>query len=284
MSAMTKPMHRAWQTVAVAPAQKIGGAIHDAATAQPMEARELLQHMLATYRTLRFVMFSIAFSFPLVLVGYGWWLGVPIQHSLSAYFYAGHDKFAALRTIFVGVLCALGAALIAYRGVSPRENWALNFAGVFAVCVALFPMLWPEPPDKPTVGSGWHVLLAQSLFASLFYVALFRKEDTIEQIKDESVRKRYKAAYIMTGWVMVLSPVSAWGITLLAGRASHLVIALEWAGIWAFAGFWLVKSFEMRGSNFEHEVASQRMKLDSAGKAVALPKPTLSESKLTPPV
>jgi hypothetical protein len=286
MSAMMKPMHRAWQAVA-APAEKIGAAaqkLDDAATAKPMEAKQLLQHMLATYRTLRFVMFWIAFLLPVVLVGYGLWLGVPIQHSFSAYFYADHEKFAALRTVFVGVLCALGVALIAYRGASPREDWALNFAGAFAIGVALFPMVWPEPPAKATMGSGWHVGCAQSLFALLFYVAIFRKDDTIEQIADENVRKIYKAGYIITAWFMVLSPASAWAITQLVGRATHLVIALEWAGIWAFAFFWLVKSLEMRESKFEEEVASQRMKLNSDGKAVALSEPAVSEPEPTPPV
>lgn len=53
--------------------------------------------------------------------------------SLSSYYYT------PARAIFVGSLCAIGAALIIYRGNTDTENVLLDFAGFLAFIVAFVP-------------------------------------------------------------------------------------------------------------------------------------------------
>jgi len=53
--------------------------------------------------------------------------------SLSSYYYT------PARAVFVGSLCAIGAALIVYRGNTDTENVLLDFAGFLAFIVAFVP-------------------------------------------------------------------------------------------------------------------------------------------------
>jgi hypothetical protein len=61
------------------------------------------------------------------------WLADDWPTSISAY-YGG-----PVRDVFVGVLIAVGACLVAYRGATPLEDFALNAAGFYALFVALVP-------------------------------------------------------------------------------------------------------------------------------------------------
>lgn len=56
-----------------------------------------------------------------------------LQQSISAYYYT------ATRPVLVGVLCAIGACLIIYRGSTNVENVLLDFSGFLAVVVAFVP-------------------------------------------------------------------------------------------------------------------------------------------------
>lgn len=60
--------------------------------------------------------------------GEEWW-----QASISAYFYS------PVQSIFVGALVAIGTCLIAIKGRRGAEEVLLNFAGMFAILVALVP-------------------------------------------------------------------------------------------------------------------------------------------------
>jgi len=60
--------------------------------------------------------------------GEEWW-----HASISAYFYS------PVQSIFVGTLIAIGTCLIALKGRHGAEEVLLNFAGMFAVAVALVP-------------------------------------------------------------------------------------------------------------------------------------------------
>jgi hypothetical protein len=66
---------------------------------------------------------------------------VPVSNklpdSLSGYYYSH------MRDAFVGGMWAAGVFLIFYRGSDRLERWATNFAGLFAVGIALFPTTPP---------------------------------------------------------------------------------------------------------------------------------------------
>lgn len=59
--------------------------------------------------------------------------GMCWQTSISAYY------FTSVRPVFVGVLCAIGAGMIVYRGNNDYENTALDCSGFLAFIVAFVP-------------------------------------------------------------------------------------------------------------------------------------------------
>jgi hypothetical protein len=63
------------------------------------------------------------------------------ETSISAYY------FTSAHSIFIAVLCALGALLIIYRGSSDTEDALLTLAGTLAFIVAMVPTR--RPPDEP---------------------------------------------------------------------------------------------------------------------------------------
>ena len=86
----------------------------------------------ATYRYLRLMMVTLP---ALLLVSTSlafFWLGT-IETSISAYY------LGPIRDVFVGVMLAIAACLVAYRGSTPLEDFSLDVAGFFAIFIALVP-------------------------------------------------------------------------------------------------------------------------------------------------
>ena len=78
-----------------------------------MKSKNLADHMIATYITIRIGMAVLGIALPFVL-----WIGghlrsdLPLQQSMSAYYHAGGG---AMRDEFVGLLFALRVLLYLYR-------------------------------------------------------------------------------------------------------------------------------------------------------------------------
>ncbi len=75
------------------------------------------------------------------------------QHSISAYY------FTPVRTIFVGALMAIGAALIVISGRTLAEDVLLSIAGFLAPVVAIIPttdvgQCWSSPPPAQPIVDG----------------------------------------------------------------------------------------------------------------------------------
>jgi hypothetical protein len=245
---------------------------------KPMAPEQLTTHMLKTYRSLRMCLLLFAIFLPIVLVLAGVELGrVGVQHSLSAYYWAGYDDPSEERAIFVGALFAVGVCLIAYRGFSNEENWALNIAGVLAWGVALFPTNCPQGIEclHSCTGLGYgliHGTCAVSFFILLAYVALFRSKDTLGvdaglgQVLTAKDRRWYARQYNIAAAAMIVLPVTAVIITYWLGQHSFVVIAVECAAVWAFAYYWGIKSLEMKKSEVEKRAAQQNVFADSVGR------------------
>lgn len=96
---------------------------------------------LRTYRYLRIGMIAavvlLATSVVLERVDQGCW-----QTSISAYFYT------PAKSVVVGVLVAIGFAMIIIKGRNAFEDTALNFAGMFAPIVALAPTSPPKDAER----------------------------------------------------------------------------------------------------------------------------------------
>jgi hypothetical protein len=215
----------------------------------------LLRHVFDTYNTLRLGMTVIAFAFPLLLLGAGWWHGLPLQGSMSAYYWASIEGDPPVRVWFVGGLFAIGSFLFLYKGYTFWENWALNGAALLVTLVALVPMSWKCGSELGHCPSrNPHSWFAIAFFACIVYVALFESGRTLPELQDQAGQQRYENSYRLTSAVLVLSPVAAIIAHLLTQRYQALTYFLELFGIWAFALFWLIKSLELRASQAERQV------------------------------
>lgn len=245
------------------------------------EPVDLSNHMLATYQTLRVVLFIIALIFPWVL-----WIGgyisrdrLELQGSMSAYYHAnaasdrefaeresaereqrGRQKVqldsgrGVMRNWFVGVLFAISALLVVYKGYRPAEDVALNLAGVFAALVALLPMGWDEP------GLPFHGIFAVCFFVCIAYVCIFCASATLPLVK-EGRRIYYRRLYKWLGYAMVASPVSASILSRVLGFRSSYLFFAETCAVYAFAMYWVVKTVEIRETNADRRAASGELQL-----------------------
>lgn len=86
----------------------------------------------ATYRHLRLIVVALP---ALLLIGSMliYFTTGEIEGSISAYY------LGPIRDIFVGAMVGTAVALVAFRGSSPLEDYALNLAGFYAVFVAFIP-------------------------------------------------------------------------------------------------------------------------------------------------
>jgi hypothetical protein len=213
---------------------------------------ELQEYISRTYFQLRTGLCILAFLFPILLFGVGLFNDIPLQGSMSAYYYAFAPQDSPLRifpgrVVFVGILFALGFFLILYKGFSKTENWALNVAGACALLVALFPM---ETPKYCTnCGSDpysfLHGIAAVVLFLCIAFVAWACSEETLVQLPGPS-RDWFRARYTLLALAMTIAPLAAFVMTFLLGIFDKWTFFVEWFGIAMFSIYWGLKSYELR--------------------------------------
>jgi hypothetical protein len=176
-------------------------------------------------------------------------LDVELQDSLSDYYNAD----PLLRDLFVGVLFAVGVFLILYKGFTWLEDWALTFAGIAAVAVALLP-----------VGkSDWHGVAAIVFFVCSGYVVMFRSSDTLtkELMANHENRKYWVLTYqALNGLTLLLIAIVT--IAGLRSDRSKLTLLLEAIAITTFALYWILKSVEIERSKAGTDI---RQKLTDGG-------------------
>ncbi len=190
-----------------------------------------------TYRALRWGTAILGLALPWVLWIGGFLDGRRLMPSMSAYYHSG------VRNEFVGMLCAVSALLVLYRGYTSLENWALNLAGTFLVGVALVPM---DPETERVVTA--HGTFAVLFFACIAYVCLFRASDTLSLLHDPSQAARFRRTYRALGLAMLASPILAAileGVLQPGGRGRSFIFFVEAAGVYVFAAYWLVKTYEV---------------------------------------
>ena len=211
---------------------------------------KLRRHIESTYLSLRIGVAAIGVALPVALwVGALLIEGSSLQSSMSAYYYTG------MRDVFVGALFAIGVALYVYRGFSPAENVVLSLAGVLAVCVALFPS---QGGAERSVVHAVHEVAAVAFFACLAYVSVFRAADTLSLIRDTGRAQTLQRIYRGLGIVMLASPLVALAAERVLrppGGEPSIVFYVEVFGVWAFAAYWLVKSWEIRQTSADRAAA-----------------------------
>lgn len=224
-----------------------------------MKSPDLQDHLIGSYTAMRLGVAVLGLGLPAVLVVGGAMAGLDLQTSLSAYYHAGEG---AMRDWFVGVLFAVSGLLVFYRGFTRLENWALDIGGLALAGVALVPMDW-ECGTSCEVASP-HGALAITFFVSLAYVCWRRAPDTIPLILEqgragsEERAARYLRVYRLFGALLLATPLTAWGLSALLDPASpsrFLILTVEVVGIAVFAGYWIVKSREIRETHADRLAA-----------------------------
>lgn len=90
----------------------------------------------------------------------------------------------------------------------------------------------------------------------LALVAWLSPGRSLKLMQDSRLRARYGLAYRGVGVFMALFPLIAWLLTTLLGRPGKLVFVVEALGLLGFAGFWVLKSYEMKETQAEMKALS----------------------------
>jgi hypothetical protein len=213
--------------------------------------KDLTQNFAATYKMLRVGVAVIAFAFPVLLwIGGYMCAGLGLEGSMSAYYHAGNG---AMRNVFVGILFAIGMALFVYQGFTKLEDIALDLAAILACGIALCPMAAVNAPT--TIVSRLHGICAISFFVCIGYVCIFRASDTLSLIKDAQKRRAYALTYKLLGFLMVAFPVAAFVFLSLLQWNKSVIFFVEAAGVYAFAFYWVIKSWEMSETSADRRAA-----------------------------
>src|SRR5690606_20220505 len=160
--------------------------------------------------------------------------------------------YTPARGLFVGTLVAIGVALVAYRGYTRGENWLLNAAGTLAIVVALFPTEDPAMPGLNAV-SVIHAVAAASFFVLAALSIFFYGQETIGSIPNAELQRSYRTGYRILVVLVLLFPALALLIAWLMDSTLWLFL-VETAALYAFATFWIVKTYELSQSHPETRV------------------------------
>lgn len=220
------------------------------------------QQVEKTYFRLRLAAAVIGFAFPLVLWIGGHVAGFGLRDSMSAYYHANPqslvkcetpcsllmpEQLAAMppagtmRNAFVGLLFAIGIILFVNKGHSKPEDILLTCAGVFAWCIAIFPMPWKCEPRHPL---SMHGASALAFFLCIAIVSVFCSEDTVKYLPQDE-QKRFRTCYHVLAGAMFGPPVLTFVINQFIQRFANYVFWIEFIGIYAFGCYWLVKTKEI---------------------------------------
>jgi hypothetical protein len=239
---------------------------------------ELQKHMLGTYFGLRAGLAVIGIVLPLIVMIAGGVLhGVGLESSISQYYHSKGLSFLTTRDFFVGGLFAAAACLYLYKGFSTKENVALNLAGAFAIFVALLPT--GGPSTDGVLVSKLHGISAVLFFLCIAYVSIFRARDTLPLLSPTKER-RYARTYLVTGVIMVASPLAAIAISFaLDERTSPFRTLKFWVetfAMWTFAAYWLIKTNEMR------ETKAEKRALDAELERAVVSAPSIERDVASP--
>jgi hypothetical protein len=235
------------------------------------------KHIASTYFCLRLGMFLLAFLTPFIIVGWGLYWGGTWLSSISAYYFGFEPATTTqwvystypTRVFFVGILFALGFSLWAYKGFTRRENILLNIAGLCAVLVAIFPM-WPES-HYIAFSRTVHFTSAVILFVCMALVANLCSTATLQAIEDKRIRANYLLTYHVIGGLMWLFPVIGILGALFLDALDNRIFWIEVAGIWIFAAFWGLKTYELRSMEVDMKAVKGELSLGDAVQVSAPP-------------
>jgi hypothetical protein len=202
------------------------------------------QHVFQTYRILRVAMAVACSLLALGLVAAGVLLDIPVQPTLSNYYYAEIPP-AYLRAGFVALLVSLGVLLIAYRGYTNLDNNIHNVAGIFAIGIATFPMQCPLVGEHldlcvTTPWDGLHYLCAVVAFGCAIGSIVYGGGRRFREIPTRAVLRvvdRWRVGCSIVIGIGVLFP--AYALFFGQTRSMHpFVIVAESGAFLGFGAYW----------------------------------------------
>lgn len=186
--------------------------------------------VLDTYRHLRLAMIVIVVVLGIAVLlqrlEAGCW-----QTSISAYY------FTAAHGVFIAALCAIGAALIVYKGSSDTEDTVLNFSGFLAFIVATVPTTreticgGPSFPTAYNVSPGVGNNVAAVLVTGVIAEAVRRGLDY--KGKPEHSLSRPALVSLVIGWIIIAAGTAAfvWNRKQFEAHGHTVAAVTMFAGI-----------------------------------------------------
>lgn len=221
-----------------------------------------LAHLSRTYRQLRLTAGWTLIAAPLLILAVAYLAEPTIKPTLSHYYFAEREP-GLIRTLFTGFLIFVGGILVAYRGFDSRDNWIHNAAGVFAICVALFPKrcdstgdlsvdLSVDPYCTPGLLSSLHLPAAILVFVFAACAVVYCGGAKLKnQLQDEEIRllnRARKASLIaMIAGVALYVARGFLPTSIQAFKATILMVEL--LGFYGFAAHWLVLTWVIDNAN-----------------------------------
>lgn len=207
----------------------------------------------------------IGFALPCLLLASVLFFNVPMQNSISEFF------FTAMRDVFVLTLSGIGVFLITYYGHDPEEgalltDWSVStVAGITALCVALIPTmcdslecytpltfldgLITSDPLQGVLHFGAAGVFLSAL--AIMCLKLFTKSDAPNPGPHKLRRNRI---YRVCGWVIFAMVALLLVVKLILDdpwgwdTAWHFTFWAEAVAVWAFGIAWLVKGEALAGT------------------------------------
>ena len=198
-----------------------------------------------TYRQIRLTAGWTLFLAPLLIIAVAYLIEPAIQPTLSHYYFV-EPKPGLVRTMFTGFLIFVGGILVAYRGFDTRDNWIHNAAGIFAVCVAIFPKHCDptgEPYCYPGLLGSLHQPAAMLLFFFAGWAVVYCGGPVfLGQLQEDELRtlKRAKKASLTTMTIGALLYLVRPFLPAAIQEFKITTLLVELLGFFGFAAHWLV--------------------------------------------
>ncbi|MEC7762771.1 MAG: DUF998 domain-containing protein [Pseudomonadota bacterium] len=215
--------------------------------------------LVIEYLNVRRALGWLGFFLPASLTIYGLLPGTYFAPSISEFYYTH------MGNIFVGTMCAIGVFLVSYKGYARTDdetfsdNVLTTGAGIFAIGVALFPVVVDSPDmvalADVNLGFEGHPNLFHFGSATGFFVLLalmsmvqFTKSDRDENGK--IIWTGDNLIFVVCGVVMIAALVALVPYVLSDRITEALapykyMFILETVGVVAFAVSWLVKGKQL---------------------------------------
>ena len=163
--------------------------------------------------------------------------------SISATYY----DYRAVGTFMV-VLGSAGILLINYKGYERIDDISGTIAGIFGICVCLFPMTYEPAPETITgmfnlpssVSNVFHCVSAAGFFATLAFMSFFLFTKTSGEMTKQ---KKIKNAIYRVCGVGMLASFSLFLLQYVPGfDCPNLTWIIEAIALFFFGASWIVKS------------------------------------------